>query len=93
MLKNYVTFLFVHFSSKQLIFVYKHTLKPKRRILNAREERYLVNKIRKQPRLSAPKLRETVENTTGKTMCNQTIRRVLHKYGFHGRKVPKKDLS
>ena len=26
MLKIYVTFLFVHFSSKQLIFVYKHTL-------------------------------------------------------------------
>ena len=26
MLKIYVTFLFVHFSSKQLIFVYKHNL-------------------------------------------------------------------
>jgi hypothetical protein len=26
MLKIYVTFLFVHFTSKQLVFVYKHTL-------------------------------------------------------------------
>ena len=30
--------------------------KPKRRMLSAREERYLVNKILKNPRLSAPKL-------------------------------------
>ena len=48
---------------------------------------YVVNKIRKNPRLSALKLQGTVENTTRKTMCNQTIRCVLHKYGFHGRKV------
>jgi hypothetical protein len=30
MLKIYVTYLFVHFSSKQLIFVYKHTLRMER---------------------------------------------------------------
>ena len=30
MLKIYVTFPFVHFSSKQLIFVYKHTLSAER---------------------------------------------------------------
>ena len=39
---------------------------------------YLI-KIRKNPRLSAPKLRGIVENTTRKTM--------LHKYDFHSRKV------
>ena len=33
------------------------------------------------------KLRGIVENTTRKTMFNQTIRRMLHKYDFHGRKV------
>ena len=63
--------------------------KSKRRILNAREEMYVLNKIRKNLRLSAPKLRRIIENTTRKTMCNQTIRRVLHKYGFHGLKVLK----
>ena len=47
---------------------------------------YLI-KYKKNPRLSALKLRGIVENTTRKTMCNQTIRPVLHKYDFHGRKV------
>ena len=61
--------------------------KPKRKILSAREERYLVNIIRKNRRLIAPNLRGIVENTTRKTMCNQTSRRVFHKYDFHGRKV------
>ena len=61
--------------------------KPKRRILSAREERYVLNQIRKNPRLSAPKMQGIVENTTRKTMCNLIIRRVLHKYEFHGRKV------
>ena len=57
-----------------------------------REERHIVNKIRKNSRLSAPKLRGIVENITRKTKCNQTVRRVLHKYDFHGRKVQKKPL-
>ena len=51
--------------------------KPKRRILSDRQQRYVLDKIRKNPRLSAPKLRGIIENTTRKTMCNQTIRRVL----------------
>ena len=38
---------------------------------------YLV-KYETNPRHSAPKLRGIVENATRKTMCNQTIRRVLH---------------
>ena len=40
--------------------------KPRRKMLSAGEERYVVNKIRKNPRLSAPKLRGIVENTTRK---------------------------
>jgi len=67
---------------------------PKRRILSARQERYVLNKIWKNPRLSAPKLRGIVKNTTRKTMCDQTIRHMLHKYDFHGGKVQqqKKDV-
>ena len=59
----------------------------KRRILSARQERYVLNKIWKNPMLSAPKLQGIVENTTRKTICNQIICRVLHKYDSHGRKV------
>ena len=54
------------------------------RRLSAGEEIYVVNKIRKNPRLSIRILRGIVENTTRKTVCNQTIRHVLHKYGLHG---------
>ena len=54
---------------------------------------YLI-KYEKNPRLSTPKLRGIVQNTTRKTMCNQTSRRVFHKYDFHSRKVQqqKKDV-
>ena len=54
------------------------------------EKKDVLNKIRKNPKLSAPKLRGIVKNTTRKTRYNQTIRRVLHKYGFHGRIVLKR---
>ena len=60
---------------------------------NQREEYSVLEKKDKKikyeqnPRLSGPKLRGIVENTTRKTMCNQTIHRVLHKYDFHSRKV------
>ena len=77
-------------STVQYIVKFKYTGSIKnepRKPNSAREERCVLNKIRKNPRLSAPKLRGIVENTTRKTMCNQTICHVLHKYGFHGRKV------
>ena len=64
--------------------------KQKRRILSARKERYKVNKIRNNQRLSASKLRGIVENTTRKPVCNQIIRRVIRKYGFHDRKLKKR---
>ena len=54
---------------------------------------YLI-KYKKNPRLSAPKLRGIVENTTRKTMYYQTICLMMHKYDFHSRKVQqqKKDV-
>ena len=45
----------------------------------------MVNEIRRNPRLSVPKVRPLIKTATGKKMCNETIRRVLHKYGFHSR--------
>ena len=50
--------------------------------LPEREERYVVNKIKTNLKLSVPKLRSLVDQTTRKHMCNETIRRVLHKYGM-----------
>ena len=60
---------------------------------NQREEYSVLEKKDKKikyeqnPRLSGPKLRGIVENTTRKTVCNQKIRHMLHKYDFHSRKV------
>ena len=58
---------------------------------NQREE-YSVQEMKgmnliKYEKILGAKLQGIVENTTRETMCNQTIRRVLHKYDFHGRKV------
>lgn len=63
--------------------------KCKQRRLNEREERFLVRQIKRNPQLSVPKLRPIVEHTFHKKMCNSTVRRVLYKYGFHGR-IPRK---
>ena len=54
------------------------------------EKKDVLNKIRKNPKLSAPKLRGIVKNTTRKTMCDQTIRSVLQKCGFQGRRLQKR---
>ncbi|PSN49639.1 hypothetical protein C0J52_14806 [Blattella germanica] len=62
----------------------------KKRQLTEREERYVVNKIKTNPKLNVPKLKILVEQTTRKHMCNETIHRVLHKYGFHGHMYRKK---
>ncbi|KAJ4448058.1 hypothetical protein ANN_10070 [Periplaneta americana] len=50
--------------------------KPKERKLNERDERYIVQQIRRE------KLRSQVQDTIGKEMSNQTIRRVLWKHGY-----------
>ena len=68
-------------------FIKNKARKLKRKILSAREKGLYLIKYEKKSRLSAPKLGGIVENTTRKTICNQTIRRVLHKYDFHSRKA------
>ena len=57
----------------------------KEKKITERQERYIVRLVKENPKLSAPKLRILTENITNKKMSNQTIRRVLWKYGYHGR--------
>ncbi|KAJ4435420.1 hypothetical protein ANN_18035 [Periplaneta americana] len=51
--------------------------KPKERKLNERDERHIVQQIRRYPGLNVEKLRSQVQDTIGKEISNQTIRRVL----------------
>lgn len=53
--------------------------------LSARNERYIVGKIGRNPRLSASKLATEVNAMWNKTVSAETIRRSLRKYGYHGR--------
>lgn len=54
------------------------------------EKRIIIRKIKKNPKLSAPKLLTELSVETGKTCNPQTIRRVLHNAGYHGRNIRKK---
>ncbi|XP_065363321.1 uncharacterized protein LOC135956697 [Calliphora vicina] len=60
------------------------------KIFNATDERYIVRKIRQNPKLSAPKLATEVKNELNKTCSAETIRRVLRKHDFNGRVARKK---
>lgn len=61
-------------------------------ILNERDNRWIVRKIRENPRLSAPKLSAAFEQHSGKKVCAETIRRVLRRAGYNGRVARKKPL-
>ncbi|KAJ4431613.1 hypothetical protein ANN_20212 [Periplaneta americana] len=61
-----------------------------RKVLTDREESLIIRQIKKNPRVSAPKLASEIESATGKKVHAQTIRRAIHKRGYNGRIAPKK---
>lgn len=69
------------------------TNKPKistKKLFSERQERWIVNQIKINPRLSAPKLRDMVEKHFNISCNAETIRRVLRKDGVNGRIARKK---
>ncbi|CAK9810994.1 Transposable element Tcb1 transposase [Anthophora plagiata] len=52
---------------------------------NAYDERWIVRKLKENPKLSAPKLSNKVEKYLQKSVNPETVRRVLRKNNFHGR--------
>lgn len=60
------------------------------KIFNPTDERYIVRKIRENPKLSAPKIANEVEAELGKSCHPETIRRVLREHDFNGRIARKK---
>lgn len=67
--------------------------KPKispRRLFTVRQERWIVNQVKTNPRLSAPKLRDMVQKHFDVSCNAETIRRVLRNNGLNGRIARKK---
>ncbi|KAJ4432365.1 hypothetical protein ANN_20984 [Periplaneta americana] len=62
----------------------------KEKILKEREERFIIRQIKSNPRSSVPKARYLMTKTTRKTVSETTVRRVLYKYRFHGRRIRKR---
>lgn len=60
------------------------------KIFNEWDERYIIRKIKENPKLSAPKLASEVQLGLGKSCCAETVRRVLRDNDFNGRVARKK---
>lgn len=59
-------------------------------ILTEKEKRLVVRKVKKDAKVSAPKLQVQVANELGKTVSENTVRNVLYAAGFHGRTARRK---
>lgn len=53
--------------------------------LNEHDKRWILREIRQNPKLSAPKLTQKVQQYLGKSVNPETVRRVLRENNFHGR--------
>uniref|UniRef100_A0A034UZ64 Transposable element Tc1 transposase n=1 Tax=Bactrocera dorsalis TaxID=27457 RepID=A0A034UZ64_BACDO len=54
------------------------------KIFTQSDERWIIRKIRENPKLSAQKLADEVKNFFGKDCSASTIRRILRSHDFHG---------
>ncbi|KAJ4437411.1 hypothetical protein ANN_17555 [Periplaneta americana] len=61
-----------------------------RKKLNERDERQIVSTVRRNPRLSAPKLTSDVNATLNRPVFTETTRRTSRRAGYHGRVARKK---
>ncbi|KAF2881918.1 hypothetical protein ILUMI_24262 [Ignelater luminosus] len=78
-------------------FIHENRVKDKGRsapnkIFNASDERYIVRKIKANPKLSAPKLATKVQHELAKSCSAKTVRRLLRAHNFNGRVPRKKPL-
>ncbi|KAJ4443512.1 hypothetical protein ANN_05184 [Periplaneta americana] len=65
----------------------------RRKVLTDREESLIIRQIKKNPRISAPKLASEIESATSKKVHAQTIKRAIHKRGYNGTIARKKPIK
>ncbi|KAJ4444447.1 hypothetical protein ANN_06239 [Periplaneta americana] len=91
--KSHSTIQYVVNKFKYRGFTANQKRKPKEKILNEREKWFKIRQIKSNPRLSVPKPRSLMTKTTRKTVSVTTVRRVLYKYGCHGRRIRKRPFE
>lgn len=62
----------------------------RKKILSVQTQRYIVRKIKENPKASIPKLTEEVTKIIGKPLSADTVRRTLKSEGYNGRVARKK---
>ena len=62
----------------------------RRKIINEREKRKIIRKVKENPRLSASTLAAEFREESGKNVSTQTVRRLLKENGYNGRVAIKK---
>ena len=62
----------------------------RRKIINEREKRKIIRKVKENPRLSASTLAAEFREESGKNVSTQTVRRLLKEDGYNGRVAIKK---
>lgn len=62
-------------------------------LLNCNEERWIINEIRENPKISAPKLTTKLNEIYGKSISVDTSRNVIRSNGYHGRTSKKKPYT
>ncbi|GFU88900.1 transposable element Tcb1 transposase [Trichonephila clavipes] len=60
--------------------------------MNSITERRVINQVKIDPKISAPKIAASTFNTLGRSVSAETVRRVLRKAGYNGRAARKKPL-
>lgn len=61
-------------------------------LLNEMSRRSIVRKIKENPKISAPKIANEIQRELSISVCDETIRNVLRKNGYHGRVPRRKPL-
>ncbi|GFX62776.1 hypothetical protein TNCV_3351021 [Trichonephila clavipes] len=64
----------------------------RKEILSTTVKRKIIHSVKKDPRVSASKLALSMSSTIEEKISDETIRRTLHQYGFHGRTPIRKPL-
>ncbi|GFV45275.1 HTH_Tnp_Tc3_2 domain-containing protein [Trichonephila clavipes] len=60
--------------------------------MNSITERRVINQVKIDPKISAPKIAASTSNTLGRSVSAETVLKVLRKAGYNGRVARKKPL-
>lgn len=86
--KSTVQYVIEHYANSGTLKSNPRTGRPKK--LNETTKRFIVLKVKENPRISAPKIGDEVRNNLKIDVCDETIRNVLRESKYNGRVARKK---